>query len=400
MKTKLFKRIGLLGLSSLAAFTFMTNIDAKEKEEQCTTYTNYYFFSDVNNWLPDWNGTPTGTNSFQEYVYNSPEENGVKIWKREGDPYKTYFAPLKNNETPKDVKVEKICLKKTLSNGTVVKDPDCKSGDEEWTLERFYGEYIELDKSTKTEQFEKPDQSHDTSRYYEVGDATKYYDHGRVEAANYSPLANTTVEDLVKASFFPTKTTMSFDFSNQTKYIEIASLRYIKATDYNSMVEKDDLRIDFYDHGALAPALYKVTYKADCHESTPTPTYYAKIHYCIEKEDGTCIPATDIDKKATDYSKTELKGETSKGANDGDGADVKSHTIKNCKLKNAKDETVSYKITDDNFNYEVRYICKEETVNPKTGIALIIAAWTIGLGALGYSAYYFMNARKEENAEL
>ena len=39
-------------------------------------------------------------------------------------------------------------------------------------------------------------------------------------------------------------------------------------------------------------------------------------------------------------------------------------------------------------------------VNPKTGIALIITAWVVGFGALGYSAYYFMNAKKEENAEL
>lgn len=54
---------------------------------------------------------------------------------------------------------------------------------------------------------------------------------------------------------------------------------------------------------------------------------------------------------------------------------------------------VEYDINDNNSNNDTD---NKVTENPKTGDALIFAAWVIAIGAFSYSVYYFKN-RKQEN---
>lgn len=388
MKTKLFKRIGLLGLSTLAAFALTSNVKA---EDNCTEYTNYYFFIGTNNFKNE----GQGNNSVQEYV----ESNGG-TWNYTSS---TYYAPLAGDQIPKDATYQKVCLSK---DG--VKDTNsgvaCIDDGGNWTLEKFYEEYKKLEQSNDKVEFTKPNGEADSNRYYQVPNTTtRYYDHGVAQTGDntgYTPLSSKTESILSNGSYFPTKTEVKFTFSGSGP-VKIDSERIIKRGDYATVDDNGEYvldadgkvqykitaieNLDKYELAALAPTLYKVTYKV-C-----DATFNAKIHYCIEKDDNTCIPATDVDKTATDYSKTDIPN--------GEGDKVPSHTIKGCKLKKDSDKTVEYTIDNEDYSYEVRYVC-ETSSNPKTGIALIIAAWAVGLGALGYSAYYFMNARKEENAEL
>lgn len=394
MKTKLFKRIGLLGLSTLAAFTLTSNVKA---EEQCTTYKNYYYFSEIN---------------WAQGVSNNLDSSNPNPWER---GHASYFPALPS--TAKAAKGEDAIKKYEvcLQNGDQLSKESAASCNETWDLTKYYNREVWLAQDPTTEQFTiNNNQSSYTYRSENSTDndgdpvVTTYYRHGMWFTVDENDnnenqggasvvYTGVPVESLVAGSFIPLT---NVDIQDpQNGYMRAVVTRSVTRERFSTATP-----FEVYWEGTgntesvLTPALYYIEYQDDCHEVTPT--YSAKIHYCIEKSDGTCIPATDVDKDAKDYSKTGLKGETKKDANDGDGDDVKSHTIKNCKLKNAKDETVSYKIKDDNFSYEVRYVCDEAPANPKTGIALIITAWVVGLGALGYSAYYFMNVRKEENAEL
>ena len=450
MKTKLFKRIGLLGLSTLAAFTLTSNVKA---EEQCTTYTNYYFFSEINDFE----------------AIKSNVQTGGDEWFRS---HRTFFQGLPSSA--KDVQQERVCLDK---NGT--KDGTCSVV---WTLTDYYNRYKQIVSNGSRVDINTPKGS-DNNTVLNADNTTKYYKHGYWYEVQNGTIGNTgtaptnieevALASLINGSFFPTSTNISFSFDDPSGATIATVDRTIKSANYAGVTP---FASGAFNQGVLTPTIYKVTYKDDCHEATPkykaiinyyywdmqndkpttnkvvfeddtkpnpytannleytyttnvpspkaknktcTPLeesvdvakpsdsdtfthdvyykctgYEANIHYCIEKADGTCIPATDVDKKAKDYSK--------KGLENGDEDKVSSHTIKNCKLKKDSDKTVSYKIENDDFSYEVRYICDDEAApaNPKTGIALIITAWTVGLGALGYSAYYFINAKKEENAEL
>lgn len=448
MKTKLFKRIGLLGLSTLAAFTITANVKA---EEQCTEYTNYYFFSEINDF---------------EAIKSNVQAGGDE-WFRS---HRTFFQGLPSSA--KDVQQERVCLDK---NGT--KDGTCSVV---WTLTDYYNRYKQIVSNGSRVDINTPKGS-DNNTVLNADNTTKYYKHGYWYEVQNGTIGNTgtaptnieevALASLINGSFFPTSTNISFSFDDPSGATIATVDRTIKSANYTGVTA---FQTTGFNQGVLTPTIYKVTYKDDCHEETPKykaiinyyywdmqndkpttnkvdfkndsnpnpytesnlengytknvtspeaanasckpvensvkieindadfthdvfykcSTYNATIHYCIEQADGTCTPATDVDKNAKDYTKTGLAN----GASD----TVKSHTIKNCKLKKDSDKSVKYSIDNADYEYEVRYVCDEEAapVNPKTGIALIIAAWVVGLGALGYSAYYFMNAKKEENAEL
>ena len=93
------------------------------------------------------------------------------------------------------------------------------------------------------------------------------------------------------------------------------------------------------------------------------------------------------DGNTSPYYKTQLA--------DGYTEEVESPALKNC---TPDKKNVSVKIEGKDFYDEVVYSCKNETIidNPNTGKALIYIAWIIGLGALGYSVYYFTTLKKSQ----
>jgi len=101
--------------------------------------------------------------------------------------------------------------------------------------------------------------------------------------------------------------------------------------------------------------------------------YNAKIDYVYE-ETG--------EKAAESYYKDNLE--------DGYAEDVPSDEIEGCVTK---DTEVKVNIEGDDFYKKVVYTC-EVKENEKTGSFLIYIAWIISLGALGYSAYYFIKLKK------
>jgi len=132
----------------------------------------------------------------------------------------------------------------------------------------------------------------------------------------------------------------------------------------------------------LAPAVYYVEYQI-CEDA-----YNADIEYFVKESDGTLTPAKEYDKEIVNYSKSEL--------DDGYTEPVNTPKLSGCTADKAK---VEVKIEGKDFYDKVIYTCKanqEIDNNNKTGDALIYLAWIIGLGAIGYSVYYFKKLKKEE----
>ena len=114
-------------------------------------------------------------------------------------------------------------------------------------------------------------------------------------------------------------------------------------------------------------------------------TYKAQIDYVKE---GTKEPVKDEDKLTDSYTKSDLE--------DGYTEKVESPKIEGCKLKDENEKEVEVKIEGDHFYKIVEYVC-EAPENEKTGSALIYIAWMIGIGALAYATYYFINIKRMEN---
>ena len=132
----------------------------------------------------------------------------------------------------------------------------------------------------------------------------------------------------------------------------------------------------------LLPALYRVTYR------TCEDLYKAIIEYFVKDKDGTLIAASEYDKSVVNYSKKDLADKYEET--------VETPDIKGCTPDKTK---VDVKINGSDFADKVIYTCKaNEDVdkNAGTGDALIYLAWAVGLGAIGYSVYYFKKAKKEE----
>ena len=139
---------------------------------------------------------------------------------------------------------------------------------------------------------------------------------------------------------------------------------------------------------------HNVYYRCDAYDATIYYYYY---------EGG---KATD---KKVDFGKDVDNPYTESGFLPGETKPVPSPEKKGCTIvdkdtgkKKDADKKVTISIDKDNpedFEYKVYYLCpvqEEAKDSPKTGDVLIYLAWAIGLGAIGYSVYYFKKLKKEE----
>ena len=83
MKNKIYKKVGLLSISALAALSLAVPVKA---EQSCTEYANYYFFSEI----------------YKESEINTIINEGKERY------HATYFPALPKGAT--EIKQSKVCL--------------------------------------------------------------------------------------------------------------------------------------------------------------------------------------------------------------------------------------------------------------------------------------------------
>lgn len=426
MRNKILK-IGFLIFTLLSIMLFSNKVEAKN----CEVYKDYYYFLD------------STTHSF----YLDNQQNGIfermnaktyvpagyaanAILKEQGQIEIAKESAANGEWTLKDY-YEKF-TKIISQNGTSISTPD---GEDEVKI------YIEPKES---------ESEIDVTRHILHGiwyEENKKYGYGVVE--DYKK--NETVDSLIKSSVIPTKTIIKFEYNKSKEIFDVLIDRTVSiselpdATDGATATIGGELRndvinapavyyivynyctytgtINYYDaetkkeiefedgsdnpyvktgmeagekEDVLSPELKdctpdkeKVTIEIDKDnpEDVSYDVYYtckelynAKIDYVYE---GTEEPVKEEDKVADSYYEKKLE--------DGYTKKVESPKIAGCITK---DTEVEVSIDGKDFYKKVEYTC-EIKENEPTGSFLIYVAWIIGLGALGYSVYYFMKLKKE-----
>jgi len=343
MKNKIYKKVGLLSISALAALSLAVPVEAADKTKQsCTEYTNYYFFNEINH------------KSFFNDKTTAKTRTGIK------------YKALPKNAVNKNG--NKVCLEND--------NEDCI--DDSWTLDKFYGQKKANLNENGCE--EGCDVGNNTT-YYGGGQWYTIDDKGNTSGLNSGQNHTTVDVEALKEGTVQPKTEIKRSEVDNKEEDEFQITRTY--TIVGKKVNGNEKTFSYTWSGdttpsdtVLAPALYKVTY-----EICTDVKYKAEIEY-INK---------DTEKKVHDpYKKDDLSN--------GDKDSVDSPKIDGCTLVNNDDSTVDYEIDNDDYHYIVYYTCKVESpaVNPKTGNALIFVAWVVGLGSLGYSIYWFKKNKKEE----
>lgn len=365
---KLYKKIGLLSISLLIALSLSTKVQADEdKECKDAEYTNYYFF---------------------HYIAERTEFTNLFAGETVADTttkaHGTYYPNLPDNATI--TYNGKICL----TNGDIIEEKEC--GNEVWAVKDFYTKIKEVAKNGKKSTFKS--EKNEKEGYGYLNDKTSNY---LVHSSWYKIDENGNIGDLVQtgqdySSIETDKLIKGTILTDPTFEIgggdDATYYRFrINRTYTKDMFEDTSVYFDYVWKGSsssvqtiLSPALYKISYIVEeCTSKEPEKTKYtATIKYLYK----------DTKKEASEpYSEKEL--------DDGYTKEVTSPKVENC---TPDKEKVTVKIEGKNFEEIVYYTCKEEEVEetPDTGNILIFIAWTVGLGALGYSIYWFKKNKQEE----
>lgn len=340
MNKKIYKKVGLLSISALAALSLAVPVKA---EQSCTEYTNYYFFSEIN----------------PKSHFNDKTEETIK-------------TSAKYNALPANavnIKKGKICLENDKTNC----EGDFKS--ETWSLKDFYTAVQERLKDNSCAEAggcKQTDKENVT--YFGLGHS---YDSDGNEITTGQNYAAHEQKYLIAGTIQPPTKIEYTEADDLYEFIITRDHTINGATidgNENSFKHVWEIGQDGVDT-VLAPALYKITYQL-CEGK-----FKAEIDY-INK---------DTNKEVHDpYTKEDLSN--------GDKDSVDSPKVDGCTLVDNDDSTVDYTIDNADYKKIVYYTCKTETpvVNPKTGNALIFVAWVVGLGSLGYSVYWFKKNKKEE----
>ena len=147
MKNKIYKKVGLLSISALAALSLAVPVKA---EQSCTEYANYYFFSEI----------------YKESEINTIINEGKERY------HATYFPALPKGAT--EIKQSKVCLSNTESDLTCIKN--------DFDLDKFYTKYKEiLDKSNNPKKtkftIKELDNKEGSSTYITQGNTSYYLHH-------------------------------------------------------------------------------------------------------------------------------------------------------------------------------------------------------------------------------
>lgn len=367
---KLYKKIGLLSISLLVSLSLSTKVQAEE-EKVCkdVEYTNYYFLSGI----------------YTEDNLNTIISDGKKQY------HGTFFPALPDNK--KNSVEKKVCLSEDEEDTLCIK--------EEFDLDDFYTKYKAILKSGEEKNFKikykdkNGKEQESTSKTIKLTEGTATYflhDKWYVTDENKNIVSDTSSKiqryntidnaELIKGALIP-KTTSIEPLTAGTDAIMLNVGREIVSENKTGKPGID--MPDYYEAGKtyLSPALYKITYEVEeCTSKEPEKPeekkYTATIKYLYK----------DTDKEAS-------KPYSEKNLDDGYTKEVDSPKVENC---TPDKEKVTVKVEGKNFEEVVYYTCKAEDVKetPKTGNILIFIAWTVGLGALGYSVYWFKKNKQEE----
>ena len=361
MNKKIYKKVGLLSISALAALSLAVPVKA---EQSCKRYANYYFFSETNT---------------QDY-YNE------KFSQSESDSFE-FVTSIKSPKLPEgfsNLKEGKVCLTngnydESTSNVECIKN-------EKWDLKTFYEKTKQIHKG-KTENYTVDGKTFKYTHYDEEvnGEIRRYLTHDTwylkegtkfTERTDGNDYFEITVDTLIKGSIFPQTTTIGRDFGNKEYDTYTVTRTHTKSelTGVTPFLYKW-AGTNEPANTLIAPSLYKVAYDV-CEDK-----FKAEIDY-INK---------DTNKEVHEpYKKDDLSN--------GDKDSVDSPKVDGCTLVDKNDSTVDYTIDNTDYQKTVYYTCKAESpaVNPKTGNALIFVAWVVGLSSLGYSIYWFKKNKKEE----
>lgn len=363
MNKKIYKKVGLLSISALAALSLAVPVRAGTKAEQsCKRYANYYFFSETNT----------------EAYYNE------KFSQSDSFEFVTSIKSPKLPEGSNKLEEGKVCL----TNGNY---DESTSGvecikNEKWDLKTFYEKTKLIPKGT-TENYTVDGKTVKYTHYDEEvnGEIRRYLNHDTwylkegtkfTERTDGNDYFEITVDTLINGSIFPQKTTIGRDFGNKEYDTYTVTRTHTKSelTGVTPFLYKW-AGTNEPANTLIAPNLYKVAYEV-CEDK-----FKAEIDY-INK---------DTNKEVHEpYKKDDLSN--------GDKDSVDSPKVDGCTLVDKNDSTVEYTIDNTDYQKTVYYTCKAESpaVNPKTGNALIFAAWVVGLSSLGYSIYWFKKNKKEE----
>lgn len=360
MRKKL-KNISILSIIALVILTLALPVKAEEKI--CKQHKDYYLFSYI---LQD-----IGT--IKNNAETTPTLEKVFI---------TDYPKYVISNVPTTLEYGRVAITK----GSIANDEDEESI-ATMNLKTYYDIYSKIKEDGKKTEFTNHKGEEDA--YYKLtetndNETITYYYHGKwFEESDSSSGDPIEFKDMIKnniaynGSFLP-EVIIAFKELKNTNLIQFTVTRNIdikndlandKFTPFKLKIGNDEKEV------GLAPTVYLIKYED---ENDCITTYNATINY-LDKETKKEVHDPYKDSKLDDgYTKP-----------------VDSPEITGC---TPDKETVEIKINGKDFEETVYYSCKTETIkdNPKTGSALIFTAWTIGIGALGYSAYYFSKMRKEK----
>lgn len=420
MKKNILRKGSIL-LLLVALFTPAFVKAAEESENKaCITHKNYYLYL-----------LPTTVPDFANRVYKS-EGNTTEIYTG------AYFPKLLEGAKAPDGNTGiingRICLSKEgKADGNSLQ---CSYGT--WTLEEYYRMMIIVSNESKKITFKDDNGTSRTTGLYEVEAEREngkkviehYYGGSQWFTCNDANCASITEEiegtdvsslsiaKLATGSYLPSQTILTFDPLESTR---ATIKRRINVKDFLDYVEYDE-EGNPKDDGSgnivineeskkvvpfpnpkqgetgtilLAPAAYYVEYQ------TCGDYYTATINYYYYQNGDITEDRVEFDDETVEnpYVKDYLSA--------GDSIEKASPELEGCVIvdtngkKYDKDKTVELTIDAENpkdVEKNVYYYCKalDEGKENNTGDALIYIAWAIGLGAIGYSVYYFKNLKKEE----
>ena len=395
-------------------------VKAAEENQACIVHKNYYLYL-----------LPKTVPEFVNEVYQSAE-NTTEI-------YTGAYFPMITTDTDGVVIDGRICLSK---NGKADgQGAQCASGRGiTWTLEEYYDKMIIVSNESAKITFEDESGNVYRTGLYEK-DGGKDEDGNKIieqyyggspwftcndeNCASITPsnagtdVSSLSIAKLVKGSYLPTFTDITFNPATSSR---TTIKRRINVKDFLDYIEYDEEENPKDDGSGnivineesenvvpfqnpkesargnllLAPAAYYVEYQ------TCGDYYTATINYYYYKDGKTTEEKVDFDDETAEnpYTKDYLSP--------GESVTKDSPELEGCIIVDTKgkkydaDKTVTLTIDEENpknVSKNVYYYCKaldEAGTNNKTGDALIYLAWAIGLGAIGYSIYYFKNLKKEE----
>ncbi len=328
-------KIGVLSTALITGLIATTTVNADSSTQNCVTHRNYYYFANISD----------AKNTAEEIN----EKNGN--WKT----YTSYPAIRSDKETIKNITYGRVCLSGGVKlEGGEIKSDSIKEEDincvENWDLEKFYTVFEKDSKNAPDDQkgqIEMPKFDHaseGTVQYYNIvnddGSVNSFFTHGKWYKCEGGNCNNLTANDNVDLSPF------SVD-------------KLIK----NSVIL-------FGDNG-----------KTDISPSAKIDDTTA-LEFFVERTMNQSLHGL-IDKISTDNSDDRIK---TNGDENNRAIYPAAYTIQYdlCTIENTPEETEPD---------------KEISKTPPTGDALIYGAWIIGVGALGYSVYYFYNMKKRQNEE-